>query len=100
MTDREPPVSAAQARPELVALLVEAAGAPPEWAALVTPQARLDADLMLDEYELTALDALLRGYFGASADLTALRAGLDLAGLEALTVAEVQRLLPAEEPAR
>ncbi|MFF1903746.1 hypothetical protein [Kitasatospora sp. NPDC058218] len=100
MTDREPPDSAAPVRPELIALLVEAAGAPPEWAALVTPDARLDADLMLDEYELTALDALLCGHFGAPSGLAALRAGLDLAGLEALTVADVQRLLPAEEPTR
>ncbi|MGV9269747.1 hypothetical protein ACWDRR_34425 [Kitasatospora sp. NPDC003701] len=100
MTDREPPDSAAPVRPELVALLVEAAGAPPEWAARVTPQARLDADLMLDEYELTTLDALLCGYFGAPVGLAALRARLDLTALEALTVAEVQRLLPAEEPAR
>ncbi|MFI8082307.1 hypothetical protein ACIF6L_16145 [Kitasatospora sp. NPDC086009] len=100
MTSSEPESSAAQVRPELVALLARAAGAPPEWAALVTPQARLDADLLLDEYELTVLDALLCGHFGAAAGLAAHRAGLDLAELEALTVAEVQRLLPAEEPIR
>ncbi|MCG6497863.1 hypothetical protein [Kitasatospora sp. A2-31] len=87
-------------RPELVALLVEAADAPPGWAERVTPQARLDADLMLDEYELAALDALLVNRFGPSADLGRLRAGLDLAALEALTVADVQRLLPAAEAGR
>ncbi|MFJ3788882.1 hypothetical protein [Kitasatospora sp. NPDC090091] len=87
-------------RPELVALLVEAADAPPEWAERVTPQALLDADLMLDEYELAALDALLCTRFGPSAGLTRLRAGLDLEALEALTVADVQRLLPAAEADR
>ncbi|WP_395292734.1 hypothetical protein ACF9IK_03350 [Kitasatospora hibisci] len=117
MTDAEPPVSPAPVRPaplhtaaapgdsprpgpvrpELVALLVEAADAPPGWAEQVTPQALLDADLMLDEYEIAALDALLCDRFGPSAGLGRLRAGLDLAALEALTVADVQRLLPAGE---
>lgn len=78
----------------MVELLVRAAEAPPEWAASITPQARLDADLLLDECELAVLDTLLTERFGAAAGLAALRAGLDLDALEALTVAEVQRLLP------
>ncbi|GAA2797439.1 hypothetical protein RMN57_34570 [Kitasatospora sp. CM 4170] len=120
MADAEPPVSPApvrpgpphagaapggsphpgRVRPELVALLVEAAGAPPEWAERVTPTALLDADLMLDEHEIAALDALLCSRFGPSAGLARRRAGLDLPALEALTVADVQRLLPAEEADR
>ncbi|MFI9331459.1 hypothetical protein ACIGZJ_28470 [Kitasatospora sp. NPDC052868] len=93
MTDRIPPNSPDAVSPELVELLVRAAEAPPEWAALVTPQARLDGDLLLDEIELEQLAELLRERFGAAADLGALRAGLDLAGLEELTVERVQRLL-------
>ncbi|MEU6237789.1 hypothetical protein [Kitasatospora sp. NPDC047058] len=96
MTDHVPSLPPARVRPDLVELLVAAADAPPQWAALVTPQARLDADLMLDECELAALDALLTERFGSAAGPAALRAGLDLAGLEALTVADVQRLLPRE----
>ncbi|MFD0273894.1 hypothetical protein ACFVHB_08260 [Kitasatospora sp. NPDC127111] len=96
MTDRDPALPPAPVRPDLVELLVAAADAPPRWAALVTPRARLDADLLLDECELATLDALLTERFGAAAGLAALRAGLDLPGLEALTVADVQQLLPAE----
>ncbi|MEU1284007.1 hypothetical protein [Kitasatospora sp. NPDC005856] len=84
--------------PELVALLVEVAGAPPGWARHVTPDARLDGDLLLDEDELAELAGRLSERFGPEADLAALRAGLDLAALEALTVADVQRLLPEEGP--
>ncbi|MFB7614824.1 hypothetical protein [Kitasatospora sp. NPDC056181] len=94
MTDREPSLPPARVRPELVELLVKAADAPPQWAALITPQARLDADLLLDECELALLDTLLTERFGAAAGLAAVRAGLDLSALEALTVADVQRILP------
>ncbi|WP_329493197.1 hypothetical protein [Kitasatospora herbaricolor] len=87
------PDRGAEVHPELVALLVGAAEAPPEWAASVTPQARLDGDLMLDECELAALAVLLRERFGPGADLAALRAGLDLAGLESLTVGALERAL-------
>ncbi|MCX5214944.1 hypothetical protein OG689_37760 [Kitasatospora sp. NBC_00240] len=89
------PGRGAEVHPELVALLVAAAEAPPGWAASVTPQARLDGDLRLDECELAALAGLLRERFGAGADLAALRARLDLAGLESLTVGDLeQALLP------
>ncbi|MEV7773761.1 hypothetical protein [Kitasatospora sp. NPDC086791] len=91
------PDAAGSSDPRLVALLVEVAGAPPGWAARVTPTARLDGDLLLDETELAALAALLRERFGPAADLAALRAGLDLAALEALTVADLRRLLPEED---
>ncbi|MEU8922985.1 hypothetical protein AB0D10_18910 [Kitasatospora sp. NPDC048545] len=96
MPNPEPPSSAEPLDPELVALVVEVAGAPPGWARHVTPAARLDGDLLLDETELAALAGRLRQRFGPAADLAALRAGLDLAGLEALTVADLQRLLPEE----
>ncbi|MEV6976291.1 hypothetical protein [Kitasatospora sp. NPDC093806] len=97
MTDREPIAPVPPVRPAVLALLTEAAQAPPEWGLAVTPQDRLDGDLLLDEVELTTLDCLLRERFGPAADLGALRAGLDLAGLEALTVADVERLLPAPD---
>ncbi|MFD4395839.1 hypothetical protein ACFV84_19480 [Kitasatospora sp. NPDC059811] len=95
-SDREPHHPAAPLHPELVALLVEAAGAPPGWADRLTPDARLDGDLLLDEGELAALAGRLRERFGPAADLARLRAGLDLAALEALTVADLQKLIPEE----
>ncbi|WP_224281551.1 hypothetical protein [Streptomyces sp. LS1784] len=96
MPNPEPPYPAAPLNQELVDLLVEVAGAPPGWARHVTPDARLDGDLLLDEGELAELAGRLREHFGPRTDLAALRAGLDLAALEALTVADVQRLLPEE----
>ncbi|MFD7903332.1 hypothetical protein ACFV4G_13900 [Kitasatospora sp. NPDC059747] len=98
MNDPELPAyaGAASVRPDLVALLVEAAAAPPGWASRVTPDARLDGDLLLDETELAALAEGLCEHFGARADLAALRARLDLAALEALTVGDVQRLISGE----
>jgi hypothetical protein len=84
-------------RPDLVELLVTAAGAGPAWAEQITGDSRLDADLLLDETELELLATLLRDRFGARADLVGYRAGLDLDGLIALTVGDLERLLP--EPA-
>ena len=97
MDDREAPPfpGPARVRPELVALLVKAAEAPPQWAAAVTPQARLDGDLLLDECELAALAELLRERFGA--DLGALRGGLGLDALEALAVGDLQQALDAQQ---
>ncbi|QMU69448.1 hypothetical protein [Streptacidiphilus sp. P02-A3a] len=93
------PPTAAPVRPELLALLAEAAGAPPGWAERLTAASRLDADLLLDECELAALASLLRTRFGERADLAALRAGLDLDALEALTVGDLEhRLLPSATP--
>jgi hypothetical protein len=95
-------LTAARVRPELLALLAEAAGAPPDWAERITPGSRLDADLLLDECELAHLATLLRQRFGERADLAGLRAGLGLDALEALTVGDLERdLLPphADAPA-
>ena len=90
-------LTAARVRPELLALLAEAAGAPPGWTDRVSPGSRLDADLLLDETELALLDRLLRERFGEPADLAAMRAGLDLDALEALTVGDLERqLLPPQ----
>ena len=82
----------------LVELLETAAEAPPGWSELVTRQARLDGDLLLDEDELARLATLLLDRFGTgpgpAPDLAALRAGLDLGALEALTVGDLERELP------
>ncbi|MBC3841531.1 hypothetical protein GXW82_18325 [Streptacidiphilus sp. 4-A2] len=94
------PPSAAPVRAELLALLAEAAAAPPGWSGRVTADSRLDADLLLDECELGALAALLHEHFGERADLARLRAGLDLDALAALTVGDLEReLLPPGGPA-
>ena len=89
--------------PDLPALLAAAAEAPPGWSRQVVPESRLDADLRLDECELARLAELLTERFGPAADLAGLRAGLGLAELEALTVADLQRELlprPSAEAAR
>jgi hypothetical protein len=78
----------------LVELLASAAEAPPGWSELVTRQARLDGDLLLDEGELARLAVLLLDRFGPRADLAALRAGLGPDALEALTVGDLERELP------
>ncbi|MFJ1792347.1 hypothetical protein [Kitasatospora griseola] len=77
--------------PGLLAALAEAADALPDWAESLAPGDRLDGDLALDESEFAALDALLRERFGA--DLGALRAGLGLDGLAALTVGDLAELV-------
>ncbi|MBO1415173.1 hypothetical protein [Streptomyces sp. FH025] len=97
MSDSEPTCPDQPLNSELAAILAEVAAAPPGWEHRLTPDARLDGDLLLDECELADLALRLRERFGASADLAALRAGLDLAGLEALTLADVQALLPEED---
>ncbi|MGW6919195.1 hypothetical protein ACWGB8_36075 [Kitasatospora sp. NPDC054939] len=85
------PSEAVPVCPGLLAALAAAAEAPPGWADAVTPQARLDADLLLDEHELSVLDGLLRERYGV--DLAARRAGLDLDGLAALTVGDLAGLV-------
>ncbi|MEU4119546.1 hypothetical protein AB0F71_34255 [Kitasatospora sp. NPDC028055] len=97
MSDREPALPAQPLNRMLAALLAEVADAPPAWADRLAPDARLDGDLLLDECELAELAARLPERFGPAADLAALRAGLDLAALEALTVADLQALLPEED---
>ncbi|MFJ5921052.1 hypothetical protein ACIQF6_00460 [Kitasatospora sp. NPDC092948] len=84
----EPP---AALDPGLLAALAQAADALPDWAESLAPEDRLDGDLALDESEFAALDALLRERFGV--DLGALRAGLGLDGLTALTVGDLAELV-------
>lgn len=97
MSDREPPAPERPLNRSLAALLAEVADAPPGWADRLSPDARLDGDLLLDECELDELAVRLPERFGPAADLAGLRAGLDLAALEGLTVADLQALLPEED---
>jgi hypothetical protein len=60
-----------------------------EWAAPISPNARLDADLGMQSVELVALQGYLTQKWGQAADLGPLLRTLDLAGLTELTVAAV-----------
>jgi len=73
----------------VVDLLVEATGEDAEWAATLTPAARLEDNLRLDSLEVLAFADLLRTRFGDRVDLSAHLATLDLDELIALTVADV-----------
>ena len=59
------------------------------WSATVTPATTLDGDLELESVELTALSRALQTRHGASVDLAAHVAGLDVDQIIALTVGDV-----------
>jgi acyl carrier protein len=73
----------------VVDMLVDVTGEDAEWAASVTPAARLEDNLRLDSLEVLAFADLLRERFGERVDLPAHLAGLDLDELIALTVGDV-----------
>lgn len=60
-----------------------------EWRGPIAPNARLDADLGMQSVEFSALRAALVDRWGPAADPEPLLRPLDLAGLAALTVAEL-----------
>jgi acyl carrier protein len=74
---------------EITQILREVTGEGGEWAAAITPNARLDADLAMESIEVTAFGELLRERYGAAVDLPALLADLDLDQLIGLTVGQV-----------
>jgi len=60
-----------------------------EWRGTIAPNARLDADLGMQSVEFCALRTALVDRWGPAADPEPLLRRLDLAGLAALTVAEL-----------
>jgi acyl carrier protein len=60
-----------------------------EWSDPIAPNDRLDGDLGMDSVEFSALRGRLADRWGPAADPLPLLAGLDLAGLTGLTVADL-----------
>jgi acyl carrier protein len=73
---------------ELVELLGEVTGEDPAWLAAVGADSRLDA-LLLDSFELAALDDLVRLRHGGAVDLVGYVSGLTLDKIIALTVGDL-----------
>jgi acyl carrier protein len=74
---------------ELTGILLQVTGAGAEWAAGITPNARMEVDLGMESIELAALGELLAERYGAGVDLAAFYAGLDIDQVIGLTVAGV-----------
>ena len=60
-----------------------------EWRGPIAPNARLDSDLRMQSVEFAVLRAALAERWGPAADPEPLLRSLDLAGLAALTVADL-----------
>jgi hypothetical protein len=90
--------------PAVVEMVRTAMGDYGERLEVITPSARLDADLRMESVEFATLGELLRERWGPAGDLTPLVRGLDPGQLAALTVgdvaAEVERRLAGPGPAR
>jgi acyl carrier protein len=84
---------------ELTGLLREVTGEDAGWAAAITPQSRLEADLRLESIEFAALAGKVTGRYGREADLLGYVAGLDIDEIIALTVADLVSYLAAHRGA-
>ncbi len=60
-----------------------------DWAARITPEARLDADLRMESIELLALADALREHYGERVDLPAFVATLDIDQIIELSVGDI-----------
>lgn len=60
-----------------------------DWAARITPDAQLDADLRMESIELLALGGVLRERYGDAVDLPAFVATLDIDQVIELSVGDV-----------
>lgn len=61
----------------------------PDWAARITPDARLDTDLRVESIELLALAGALRERYGAAVDLPSFVATLDIDQVIELSVRDI-----------
>jgi acyl carrier protein len=74
---------------EVTGLLVAATGEDEQWAAAITPASRLEGDLRVESFELTALGALLQDHYGDQVDLSEFVASLDIDQLIDLSVGDL-----------
>jgi hypothetical protein len=74
---------------ELTGLLLAATGEDEQWAAAITAASRLEGDLQVESFELTALGALLQDHYGDQVDLSEFVAGLDIDQLIDLSVGDL-----------
>lgn len=74
---------------ELAAMIAEAAGEDPEWAAAITATSNLGDDLELESIDMVALATALHTRYGPAVDLIGHLADLDLDQLIELTVGDL-----------
>ena len=74
---------------EIVGILLEVTRESAEWAAAITPNARLEVDLGMESIELLALAELLQSRYGDEVDLPAFVAGLDIDQIIGLSVGDL-----------
>jgi acyl carrier protein len=74
---------------EIVGILLEVTTESAEWAAAITPNARLEVDLGMESIELLELAELLQSRYGQQVDLRAFVAGLDIDQIIEFSVADL-----------
>lgn len=74
---------------EIVGILRQVTTESAEWAAAITPNARLEVDLGMESIELSELAELIQSRYGQRADLSALVAGLDIDQIIAFSVRDL-----------
>ncbi|HVQ92793.1 MAG TPA: hypothetical protein VMU51_17295 [Mycobacteriales bacterium] len=84
---------------EIVGILLEVTRESAEWAATITPNARLEVDLGMESIELLALAELLQSRYGDRVDLPAFVAGLDIDRIIGLSVADLVDFVAAQRAA-
>jgi acyl carrier protein len=80
---------------EIAGILLEVTGEGAEWAAGITPNARVQADLGMESVELVALGELLRRRYGPGVELSAFVAELDIDQIIALSVGDLAAYVAA-----
>lgn len=85
---------------EIVGILLEVTRESAEWAAAITPNARLEVDLGMESIELLALAELLQSRYGERVDLPAFVAGLDIDRIIGLSVADLVDFVAARRVPR
>ena len=74
---------------EIVGILRQVTTESAEWAAAITPNARLEVDLGMESIELLELAEFMRARYGRQADLSVFVAGLDIDQIIAFSVGDL-----------